>query len=151
MQVDVLHRFAVPLTHICFLFVSLLNCMHFMECFHLSPPPLPLTPATTPSYDPIHPLSLPASAPIPMAGFLCCDAGITQVPQLQPGSQASVHIPLIPFQNVSAPPPSPLLQVAVKNGQQPVWYFNDAMPLQAFFTEEGQMERGAFLEVRLSP
>uniref|UniRef100_A0A6N2JW96 Uncharacterized protein n=1 Tax=Salix viminalis TaxID=40686 RepID=A0A6N2JW96_SALVM len=47
-----------------------------------------------------------------------------------------------------AAPPSSLLQVAVKNNQQPVWYFNDKISLHVFFTEDGRMERGSFLEVK---
>uniref|UniRef100_C6JSG7 Beta-adaptin appendage C-terminal subdomain domain-containing protein n=1 Tax=Sorghum bicolor TaxID=4558 RepID=C6JSG7_SORBI len=38
------------------------------------------------------------------------------------------------------------LQVAVKNNQQPVWYFNDKIPLHVFFGEDGKMERAGFLE-----
>ncbi|KAJ0105795.1 hypothetical protein Patl1_17688 [Pistacia atlantica] len=37
------------------------------------------------------------------------------------------------------------LQVAVKNNQQPVWYFNDKVSLHLFFTEDGRMERASFL------
>lgn len=42
-----------------------------------------------------------------------------------------------------------MLQVAVKNNQQPVWYFSDKIPLQSLFVEEGKMERATFLEVIL--
>jgi AP-1 complex subunit beta-1 len=51
------------------------------------------------------------------------------------------------FQNIMPGPPSSLLQVAVKNNQQPVWYFNDKISLHVFFSEDGKMERSAFLEV----
>lgn len=54
---------------------------------------------------------------------------------------------MVLFQNMSAGPPSSLLQVAVKNNQQPVWYFNDKVLLHVFFSEDGRMERGNFLEV----
>ncbi|CAA0831563.1 Beta-adaptin-like protein C [Striga hermonthica] len=69
-----------------------------------------------------------------------------QVPQLQPGTSASTLLPMILFQNVSPGPPSTLLQVAVKNNQQPVWYFNDKISLLVFFSEDGKMERSTFLE-----
>jgi hypothetical protein len=51
------------------------------------------------------------------------------------------------FQNLAPGPPNSVLQVAVKNNQQPVWYFTDKVPLQALFLEDGKMERGTFLEV----
>ncbi|KAJ6326109.1 hypothetical protein OIU78_013241 [Salix suchowensis] len=51
------------------------------------------------------------------------------------------------FRICPAGPPSSLLQVAVKNNQQPVWYFNDKISLHVFFTEDGRMERGSFLEL----
>ena len=54
---------------------------------------------------------------------------------------------MVLFQNVSPGPPSTLLQVAVKNNQQPVWYFNDKISLHVFFDEDGRMERANFLEV----
>ncbi|GJP32925.1 hypothetical protein CLOM_g17506 [Closterium sp. NIES-68] len=73
-------------------------------------------------------------------------AGVLPVPPLQPGASATADLPLTLFQNVSPPPPSSVLQVAVKNNQQPVWYFTDKIRVQAFFTEEGRMERGMFLE-----
>ncbi|CAA0838745.1 Beta-adaptin-like protein C [Striga hermonthica] len=69
-----------------------------------------------------------------------------QVPQLLPGTSASTLLPMILFQNVSPGPPSTLLQVAVKNNQQPVWYFNDKISLLLFFSEDGKMERSTFLE-----
>ncbi|GER30335.1 AP-2 complex subunit beta [Striga asiatica] len=69
-----------------------------------------------------------------------------QVAQLLPGASASTLLPMILFQNVSPGPPSTLLQVAVKNNQQPVWYFNDKISLLAFFSEDGKMERSTFLE-----
>ncbi|GJP48281.1 hypothetical protein CLOM_g7596 [Closterium sp. NIES-68] len=72
--------------------------------------------------------------------------GVLPVPPLQPGASATADLPLTLFQNVSPPPPSSVLQVAVKNNQQPVWYFTDKIRVQAFFTEEGRMERGMFLE-----
>jgi AP-1 complex subunit beta-1 len=58
---------------------------------------------------------------------------------------------MVLFQNVSEGPPNSVLQVAVKNNQQPVWYFTDKIPLQALFVEDGKMERGAFLEVQFLP
>lgn len=51
------------------------------------------------------------------------------------------------FQNLSTGPPNSLLQVAVKNNQQPVWYFHDKISLHVFFLEDGKMERASFLEV----
>lgn len=56
---------------------------------------------------------------------------------------------MVLFQNISPGPPSSLLQVAVKNNQQPVWYFNDKFSLSILFTEDGRMERATFLEVRV--
>jgi len=50
---------------------------------------------------------------------------------------------------MSQGPPSSLLQVAVKNNQQPVWYFNDKFSFHVLFTEDGKMERSTFLEVYL--
>jgi AP-1 complex subunit beta-1 len=55
---------------------------------------------------------------------------------------------MTPFQNISPDAPNSLLQVAVKNNQQPVWYFNDKIPLHVFFGEDGKMERAGFLEVK---
>ena len=55
---------------------------------------------------------------------------------------------MILFQNIAPGPPSTLLQVAVKNNQQPVWYFNDKISLPVIFTEDGRMERATFLEVK---
>jgi len=55
---------------------------------------------------------------------------------------------MVPFQNISPGAPNSLLQVAVKNNQQPVWYFNDKIPLHVFFVEDGKMERASFLEVK---
>ena len=73
-----------------------------------------------------------------------------QIPTIPPGGNGSTLLPLTLFQNLPAPgtPPSSQLQVALKNNQQPVWYFVDKIALQAFFTEEGRMERSTFLEVR---
>lgn len=73
---------------------------------------------------------------------------VYQVPQLQPGTSGRTLLPMVLFQNMSAGPPSSLLQVAVKNNQQPVWYFNDKISLHVLFTEDGRMERGSFLEVK---
>ncbi|KAK9668104.1 hypothetical protein RND81_13G035700 [Saponaria officinalis] len=69
-----------------------------------------------------------------------------QVPPLQPGSSTRTLLPMVLFQNVAPGTPNTLLQVAVKNNQQPVWYFNDSISLHAFFTEDGRMERTMFLE-----
>lgn len=73
-------------------------------------------------------------------------AGPLQVPSLLPGTTANTLLPMVIFQNLSAGPPSSVLQVAVKNNQQPVWYFTDKIPLQVLFVEEGKMERSTFLE-----
>ncbi|KAJ0438517.1 putative coatomer/calthrin adaptor appendage subdomain, TBP domain superfamily [Helianthus annuus] len=53
---------------------------------------------------------------------------------------------MVLFQNIAPGPPNSVLQVAVKNNQQPVWYFNDKISLLVLFTEDGRMERTAFLE-----
>jgi AP-1 complex subunit beta-1 len=55
---------------------------------------------------------------------------------------------MVPFQNIAPGAPNSMLQVAVKNNQQPVWYFNDKIPLHVFFVEDGKMERASFLEVK---
>ncbi|KAK6251337.1 Clathrin/coatomer adaptor [Theobroma cacao] len=73
-------------------------------------------------------------------------AGPLQVPPLAPGASTRALLPMVLFQNMSAGPPSSLLQVAVKNNQQPVWYFNDKILLHVFFTDDGRMERTSFLE-----
>ncbi|XP_039123674.1 beta-adaptin-like protein B [Dioscorea cayenensis subsp. rotundata] len=73
-------------------------------------------------------------------------AGALQVPQLAPGASCSTLLPMVLFQNLSPGPPSSLLQVAVKNNQQPVWYFNDKILLQVLFTEDGGLDRPEFLE-----
>lgn len=92
---------------------------------------------------------------VPLDGFMIqfnrntfglAAAGPLQVPALLPGASASTLLPMVLFQNVSPAPPSSVLQVAVKNNQQPVWYFTDKVPLQALFVEEGKMERNTFLE-----
>lgn len=72
--------------------------------------------------------------------------GPLQVPPLQPGALARTLLPMVLFQNVAPGAPNSLLQVAVKNNQQPVWYFNDKIPLHVFFAEDGRMERATFLE-----
>lgn len=66
---------------------------------------------------------------------------------MHPGSSARTLVPMVLFQNVAPGPPNTLLQVAVKNSQQPVWYFNDKISLLVIFTEDGRMERTSFLEV----
>ncbi|XP_010434997.1 PREDICTED: beta-adaptin-like protein B [Camelina sativa] len=73
-------------------------------------------------------------------------AGPLQIPPMQPGTSARTMLPMVLFQNMSAGPPSSLLQVAVKNNQQPVWYFTDKIILHVLFGEDGRMERGTFLE-----
>ncbi|KAG8379706.1 hypothetical protein BUALT_Bualt07G0116900 [Buddleja alternifolia] len=62
--------------------------------------------------------------------------GPLQVPVVQPGTSASTLLRMVLFPNVSPGPSSTLLQIAVKNNQQPVWYF----------TEDGRLERSTFLE-----
>ena len=71
-----------------------------------------------------------------------------KVPPLQPGASARTLLQMVLFQNISPGAPNSLLQVAVKNNQQPVWYFNDKIPLHVFFVEDGKMERAGFLEVK---
>ncbi|XP_022929129.1 beta-adaptin-like protein B isoform X2 [Cucurbita moschata] len=78
--------------------------------------------------------------------FGLAPAGPLQVPSMQPGSIVSTLLPMVVFQNMSQGPPSSLLQVAVKNNQQPVWYFNDKISIHVFFTDDGRMERANFLE-----
>jgi len=57
-------------------------------------------------------------------------------------------MPMVLSQNMSTGSTSSVLQVAVKNNQQPVWYFEDKIVLNALFSEDGRMERGTFLEVK---
>ncbi|KAL1556856.1 beta-adaptin-like protein C [Salvia divinorum] len=92
---------------------------------------------------------------VPLDGFMIqfnkntfglAAGGPLQVPLIQPGTSASTLLPMVLFQNISPGPPSSLLQVAVKNNQQPVWYFNDKIPLSVLFAEDGRMERSSFLE-----
>ncbi|PWA71743.1 adaptin family protein [Artemisia annua] len=73
-------------------------------------------------------------------------AGPLQVPQVQPGTSARTLLPMVLFQNIAPGPPNSLLQIAVKNNQQPVWYFNDRLSLLVLLTEDGRMERPTFLE-----
>ncbi|KAG8063343.1 hypothetical protein GUJ93_ZPchr0003g18524 [Zizania palustris] len=72
--------------------------------------------------------------------------GPLQVPPLQPGASARTLLPMVVFQNISPGAPNSVLQIAVKNNQQPVWYFNDRSHLHVFFGEDGKMERTSFLE-----
>lgn len=72
--------------------------------------------------------------------------GPLQVPPLHPGTSARTLLPMVLFQNVAPGAPNTLLQVAVKNNQQPVWYFSDKISLHVLFTEDGRMERATFLE-----
>ncbi|XP_020215040.1 beta-adaptin-like protein C [Cajanus cajan] len=92
---------------------------------------------------------------VPLDGFMIqfnkntfglAAAGTLQVPQVQPGTSVRTLLPMVMFQNMSQGPPSSVLQVAVKNSQQPVWYFNDKISFHVFFTEDGRMERPTFLE-----
>ncbi|CAN6460597.1 unnamed protein product [Victoria cruziana] len=100
-------------------------------------------------------LSFENNSSVPLDGFMIqfnkntlglAAAGPLQVPQLQPGASARTLLPMVMFQNISPGHPSSVLQIAVKNNQQPVWYFSDKIPLQVFFSEDGRMERAAFLE-----
>ena len=68
---------------------------------------------------------------------------------MQPGTSARTLLPMVLFQNMAPGPPNSLLQVAVKNNQQPVWYFSDNILLLVFFSEDGKMERTSFLEVSI--
>ncbi|OIW11125.1 hypothetical protein TanjilG_22932 [Lupinus angustifolius] len=95
------------------------------------------------------------STQVPLDGFMIqfnkntfglAAAGPLQVPQIQPGTSARTLLPMVMFQNLSQGPPSSALQVAVKNNQQPVLYFNDKFSLHVFFSEDGRMERSNFLE-----
>lgn len=78
--------------------------------------------------------------------FGLAPAGPLQIGQVPPGGSAKTLLPMVLYQNLSQGPPNTLLQVAVKNNQQPVWYFNDNISLQVFFSEDGRMERTNFLE-----
>ncbi|KAJ6714439.1 BETA-ADAPTIN-LIKE PROTEIN B [Salix viminalis] len=117
----------------------------------------PTSPPTSSSND-AHP-STPPGPPLPVLLPASTGQGLQISAQLkgqdaagplQPGTSVAILLPMVLFQNMSAGPPSSLLQVAVKNNQQPVWYFNDKISLHVFFTEDGRMERGSFLEVGYS-
>ncbi|KAJ6826811.1 beta-adaptin-like protein B [Iris pallida] len=95
------------------------------------------------------------NSPVPLDGFMIqfnknsfglAAAGPLQVAQVPPGGSARTLLPMVLYQNMSQGPPNTLLQVAVKNSQQPVWYFNDKISLHVFFLEDGRMERTSFLE-----
>ncbi|KAL3140598.1 hypothetical protein ABBQ32_005169 [Trebouxia sp. C0010 RCD-2024] len=69
------------------------------------------------------------------------------VPQLGPGISHSAVLPLV--QNpalVSPTAASSLLQVAIRNNQQGVFYFNDQIPLTALMQEDGRIEPAAFVQ-----
>ncbi|KAI0496500.1 hypothetical protein KFK09_022817 [Dendrobium nobile] len=59
-------------------------------------------------------------------------AGPLQIPPLLPQDSARTLLPMVMLQNLSTGPPNTLLQVAVKNNQQPVWYFNDKISLHTW-------------------
>ncbi|KAG9158518.1 hypothetical protein Leryth_016168 [Lithospermum erythrorhizon] len=92
---------------------------------------------------------------IPLDGFMIqfnkntfglASGGPLVVPQLQPGTSVSTLLPMVTFQNIAPGPPNTVLQVAVKNNQQPVWYFSDKISVSVFLSEDGKMERSTFLE-----
>lgn len=66
---------------------------------------------------------------------------------MQPGKTEKTLVPMVLFQNMAHGPPNSLLQVAVKNNQQPVWYLKDKVSLLVLFVEDGKIERRTFLEV----
>nr|GEZ55158.1 beta-adaptin-like protein B [Tanacetum cinerariifolium] len=73
-------------------------------------------------------------------------ATFLEVPQVQPGSSKRTLLPMVLFQNIAPGPSNSLLHIAIKNNQQPVWYFNDKISLLVLFMEDGRMERATFLE-----
>ncbi|PWA35815.1 adaptin family protein [Artemisia annua] len=62
------------------------------------------------------------------------------------GTSENTLVPIVMFQNIARGPPNSLLQVAIKNNQQPVWYFTDKVSMLVLFKEDGKMEHGTFLE-----
>ncbi|XP_024519584.1 beta-adaptin-like protein B [Selaginella moellendorffii] len=103
----------------------------------------------------VYSLTFENSSQIPLDGFMIqfnkntfglAAAAPLQLPPLVPGRSESVALPMVMYQNVAPGPPNSLLQVAVKNNQQPVWYFNDKISIEALFGEDGKMERQHFLE-----
>ncbi|GJX17819.1 beta-adaptin-like protein B, partial [Tanacetum coccineum] len=72
--------------------------------------------------------------------------GPLQLPQVQPGTSARTLLPMVMFQNIAPGPPNSLLQIAVKNNQQLLWYFNYRLSLLVLLAEDGRMERLTFLE-----
>uniref|UniRef100_A0A7N0RDG1 Beta-adaptin-like protein n=1 Tax=Kalanchoe fedtschenkoi TaxID=63787 RepID=A0A7N0RDG1_KALFE len=69
-----------------------------------------------------------------------------QIAPLPPGKSAKISLLMVLLKNMSTGSPSTVLQVAVKNNQQPVWYFTDKISLHVLFSEDGKMERAKFLE-----
>uniref|UniRef100_A0A2N9FW79 Beta-adaptin appendage C-terminal subdomain domain-containing protein n=1 Tax=Fagus sylvatica TaxID=28930 RepID=A0A2N9FW79_FAGSY len=107
---------------------------------------VPVDQPATPTGPPLPVLRIPASTGQALHCLFYYQNQLAKVPQIQPGTSARTLLPMVMFQNLSQGPPSSLLQVAVKNSQQPVWYFNDKVLLHVFFTEDGRMERTNFLE-----
>nr|GFB49983.1 beta-adaptin-like protein B [Tanacetum cinerariifolium] len=69
-----------------------------------------------------------------------------EVPQMQPETTERTLLPMVMFQNIARGPPNSLLHVAIKNNQQPVWYFTDDVSmLVLFMVEDVKMECGTFL------
>ncbi|CAM8901096.1 unnamed protein product [Rhodiola kirilowii] len=69
-----------------------------------------------------------------------------QIATLHPGKSVRTLLPMVLLKNMSTGSPSTVLQVAIKNNQQPVWYLTDKISLHVVFSDDGKMERGKFLE-----
>ena len=68
---------------------------------------------------------------------------------MQPGTTEKTLVPMVMFQNIARGPPNSLLKVAIKNNQQPFWYFTDKVSMLGLFKEDGKMECGTYLEVTI--
>mmetsp|Transcript_9584 Transcript_9584/g.18058 ORF Transcript_9584/g.18058 Transcript_9584/m.18058 type:complete len:1002 (+) Transcript_9584:336-3341(+) len=68
-----------------------------------------------------------------------------QIPAMAPGSIATTVLPLAMNGQPSPMAATPSIQIAVKNRQQPVWYFMDTVPIQELFLLDNSLDRDAYL------
>ncbi|DBB17838.1 TPA: hypothetical protein ACH3X3_002858 [Trebouxia sp. C0006] len=69
------------------------------------------------------------------------------VPQLAPGATQTAVLPLVQNPTLVSPTAaSAVLQVAIRNTQQGVFYFTDQIPLTALMVEDGRIEPAAFVQ-----
>jgi len=78
--------------------------------------------------------------------FGLAPAAPLELPAVAPGAAAATVLPLA-FTTPPAPgAASTTLQIAIKNRQQPVWYFADAVPLPELLLPGGALERDTYLQ-----